>query len=357
MRAFDSVGRQLWSFTTGGAVLGSPLAVIQKDLAQPGPVQDCAIVAGSEDGNVYGLNPSTGVIEWTYDAGSPIFTSPVLSNPGPISGPNTPGGSPGPGQDVVIAADNGSVYALNGCTGAPVWSDVGGSPGPIQTPAVLSGVKLSDGTTHTIVFVTLNGNLVEALDAGTGDSLWTFSEASPGPMSAPSAYGSGQGARIVFGFGDSVVELNASTGKQVWSFATGGTVTGGVALDNIVTAAGPTAGPDLKLSLHAIIGGDSDGDLYAINPKNGKQLCSESQPGPIQTPSVANGVIYVENSPGPISDGSLEALDASDGSLLFSADLGSTSPGPIQSPAVADGDVFTEDNSGDLLILGLVGTT
>jgi outer membrane protein assembly factor BamB len=160
----------------------------------------------------------------------------------------------------------------------------------------------------------------------------------------------------VFGFGASVVELSASTGNQIWSFATGGPVGGGVGLDDVVTAGGPIAGPDLKLSLHAIIAGDANGDLYALNPKNGKQLWSEISPGPLQTPTIANGVVYVLCSPGPIQAGALEARNASDGSLLFSANLGSINPGPPQSPVVADGDVFTEDNSGDLLIFGLVGT-
>jgi outer membrane protein assembly factor BamB len=342
VRAFDGVGRQLWSFTTGGAVLGSPLAVVQHDLNNPGPQQDCAIVAGSQDGNVYGLSPSTGAQLWSFNAGSPISTSPM---------------DPTAMETIYVTANNGSVFALNGCTGAPAWSDVEVNPGPPQAPTVLDGVTLSDGTTRTIIVVCFGGGTVEAFDASTGGSLWTFSEVNPGPVGAPSAYGSGKNARIVFGFGASVVELNASTGNQVWSFATGGVVNGGVGLDDTVTAGGPVAGADLKLSLHSIIAGDTQGDLYAVNPKSGKKLWSEKDPGPMQTPTIANGVVYVLTSPGPIGDGSLQALNAADGNLLFSADLGSANPGPTQSPAVADGDVFTEDNSGDLLIFGLVGTT
>jgi outer membrane protein assembly factor BamB len=341
VRAFDGVGRQLWSFTSGGAVLGSPVAVARTGGAQPpGPSNDCAIVAGSQDGNVYGLNPATGAMLWSFAAGAPISTSPE---------------DPTAVETIYVVADNGSVFALNGCTGAPSWSDVAQPPGPANTPAVLSGVKLSDGTTRTIIVVCFGGGTVEALDAGTGTSLWSVKD--PGPISAPAGYGSGKSARVVFGAGASVVELNASTGKRVWSFATGGTVSSGVGLDEIVTAASTTAGPDLKLSLHAIIASDDAGDLYALNPKTGAKLWGVQPPGPAGFPTIANGVVYAEHDPGPINDGALLAFDASNGTLLFSADLGAQPPGPQGSPAVADGRVFTGDFTGGLRIFGVIGTT
>lgn len=100
-----------------------------------------------------------------------------------------------------------------------------------------------------------------------------------GPIGAPTAYGSGTGARIVFGDGSSVVELNASTGQQMWSFTTGGTVSGGVAFDNTVSAAGPSAGPDLKLSLRPSSPGPPTATSTRSTPRPASSCGSRSTPG------------------------------------------------------------------------------
>ena len=104
MRAFDPAGDQQWSFTAGGAILGSPVAVLPKESAAP-----CDIVAGSADGNVYGLSPLQGTRIWTLNlGGSPIGGSLVPVNQF--------------GQDVVAVSNAGHVVVFNGCTGGPGWS-------------------------------------------------------------------------------------------------------------------------------------------------------------------------------------------------------------------------------------------
>jgi hypothetical protein len=78
-------------------------------------------------------------------------------------------------------------------------------------------VKLSDGNTHTIV-VWFDNAIVDVVDSNTGASLRSFSEPDSDSVQAPDYDGCGA----------SVVELNASTGAQVWSYATGASVRCGV---------------------------------------------------------------------------------------------------------------------------------
>jgi outer membrane protein assembly factor BamB len=337
VRAFDSVGRQLWSFNTDGAVLGSPLGVRRTK-----PPSICAVVAGSRDGSVYGLDPRTGTQLWRFATGSAISTSPI---------------DPTAVEDVFVSTDGGSAYDINGCTGSVIWSDVAMGPGPASTPAMLSKVTLAGGSTHTIIVVCL-GDGAYALDAATGLRLWR----DPGPTQTPAAYGSGRKARIVLGEGSSVVELNASTGHQVWSRATGGMVSGlGLSETSSETATG-----GLKISLRSVIAGDQAGDLYSLNPMTGALDWSDlgggsinPGGGSISSPAIADGIVYFTEGPGAIpgaqTDGMLVALNAGSGALLFAADTGDLNPQPFPPapPTIADGKVFVGDSTGGLRIYGL----
>jgi outer membrane protein assembly factor BamB len=337
VRGFDGVGRQLWSFSTGGAVLGSPLGVRSTK-----PPSVCAIVAGSQDGTVYGLDPSTGRQLWNFATGSPISSSPIDS---------TAVG------DVIVSTDGGSVYDFNGCTGAVIWSDVALGPGPAGTPAMLSKVTLANGSTHSIIVVCLSDGAY-ALDAATGVRVWV----SPGPAQTPAAYGSGRTARVVLSRGSSVVELNAGTGHQVWSRATGGTVSG-LGLSETATA---NATGGLKITLRSVIAGDMAGDVYSLNPTTGAINWDDlgggsvnPGGGAISSPAIADGVVYITEGPGGLpgaqTDGMLLALNASNGTQLFAADTGDLNPQPLPPapPTVADGQVLVGDFTGGLRIFGL----
>jgi outer membrane protein assembly factor BamB len=340
VRAFSNGGKQLWSFTTGGPVLGSPLAVVRKQGELP---EDCAVVAGSEDGNVYGLDPTTGKRLWKFDAGSPISTSPTSL--------------PAVQDGLVVTTTNGSVFALNGCTGAGAWSDKQLGDGAATSPTVLAGVKIG-GSTHTIVVMcvdatpTATEDTAEAVDGVTGKTLWTWVYPAPkaGSYDSSALYGSGSAARVVLSYGSSVVELNATNGNWIWTYVTPTPVSGAVGLDFNGTVLGPSE-PNAKASLYAIfVGTQSLGCM--INPANGKLLWTAKSPGPVTSPAIANGDIFTESLPTATAGGTLLVLEASNGDTLFSAALGGQTPptGQAPSPSVADGHVFAGDFTGGLRI-------
>jgi outer membrane protein assembly factor BamB len=119
-----------------------------------------------------------------------------------------------------------------------------------------------------------------------------------------------------------------------------------------------------KFSLQAVIAGDSDGNLYSFNPKTG--AINWKDPGPTGSPqamssvAIANGVAYVMRNPGPTGtglDGTLLAIDAGSGALLFSADEADLNPQPFPPapPSISDGMVFTGDFGGGIRVYGLPG--
>jgi outer membrane protein assembly factor BamB len=223
----------------------------------------------------------------------------------------------------------------------------------MQTPMALGGVKLRDGTTHTIIVVCVGDGSVRGLDAGTGAQLWSHRTRDPGPINEPSGYGSGKAARVLFADGSAVVELNASTGKQVWSTETGATIEGGIAVEGTPVNGG--ASPDVSPGPIGVIAGNDAGDVLALDPKTGETLWLGKDPGPIGTPAIANGVVYFTTGPIPGAPAALVAVSAADGGELKRADDLNPQPFPPGPPSCADGMVFLGNFGGSLAVFALPG--
>ena len=126
----------LWNYTTGAAVRTSPA------------VFNGMLYVGSDDGNVYALNATTGAKLWNFTTGGVVESSPAVA-------------TGVPNALVYVGSDDDNVYALNAGTGAVVWKFTTG--GPVATsPAVVGGV----------VYVTSADLNLYALNASTGAELW-----------------------------------------------------------------------------------------------------------------------------------------------------------------------------------------
>jgi outer membrane protein assembly factor BamB len=335
VRAFDpSSGEQLWSFDAGGQVLGSPTAVFAAG-SSPQSADPCSIVADSSDGEIFGVDPATGARMWSYDGAGLISSQPVAS-----------------GKEVIFAGDGGTLTALDGCTGTPLWSMGTAYSGPAQTPLAVPDVELPDGAIGTLI-IGCFGDVTAAFDEATGGQVWSHTD--PAPCDGSAAYGTLAKTRLVYAAGSEIVELNASNGEEVWSRPIAAPGLGGVAVNfkKTVTRKGV-----LKLSPLSLIVADEAGGVLALSAKNGKQLWSTAGAGTIEdaSPAVANGVVYVAGDPGPLQDeGSLLALDVDTGAPLFSAGLGIPTPGSVGTPApsVADGRVYVGGSGAGLRVFGL----
>lgn len=339
VREFDPSGDQRWSFSAGGAILGSPTAVIPNEGKAP-----CAIVAGSGDGNIYGLSPTQGTELWKLNLGG-----------GPVSGELVPAVQFGP--KVVVTTDGGAIAVVNGCTGTPAWAgtlNLGSAPPQATVPAVLRHVTLAGGIVGTIIVVSTGAGTF-GVNASDGALVWSANDPCTNPPCSVVGYGTGTLARVVIGNGDpTAVELNAGTGQQIWSHPVPATLSG-LGLDEV-----PVPGSPGKFTVRSVIVGDTAGDLDSLNPRTGVLNWGDKESGPIGQPAVANGVIYDTTGPtsGPAgTSGQLIAVNDGTGQLLFSADTGDLSPQPYPPapPTVADGRVYTGDFTGGLRVFALPG--
>jgi len=147
---------------------------------------------------------------------------------------------------------------------------------------------------------------------------------------------------LYFGGGDDrLYALNASTGGALWTYTAGG---------SLVTTPAVTNG--------VIYFDSSDGNVYALNASTGAKLWSyntDTSPGAANSPSanmtVANGVVYAAMGDGMSETGTLYALDASTGRLLWSDASGLNA----STPAVANGVVYfaNTDHYGQGSVLAL----
>jgi outer membrane protein assembly factor BamB len=142
----ESTGATLWTYTTGGAIVGAP-------------AEDNGVVyVGSGDHGVYALNATTGAFIWKHATAGAVETSPVVV-----------------GTRVYVGSDDGSVYDLRTTNGSKVWSYASGSP-TTGALAVTGGTVFAHNTTKECLFT---ATYVFALDATTGTAKWPSPECVP----------------------------------------------------------------------------------------------------------------------------------------------------------------------------------
>jgi hypothetical protein len=222
----------------------------------------------------------------SYPTGNLVDTAPAVAN-----------------GVVYIGSRDGNLYALNGSTGALLWSYTTGGA-VLSSPAVVNGV---------VYFGSFDGN-VYALSASTGVKLWNYSTGYP-------VDGLAVANRVLYTSTDygNLYALNAATGTELWHFQTGNYMT-------------QFAGPAVANGVVYV--GDSDGLVLAVNASTGALLWTYSTGfDAYSPPAVANGVVYV----GP-AQGNVYALDADTGALLWSY---TAEFGYYSAPVVVDGVVYT----------------
>jgi eukaryotic-like serine/threonine-protein kinase len=261
-----------WSFQTGGAV-NSPPAVVNG-----------VAYFGSQDGNVYAVDASTGSQVWSFATGGGVSASPAV-------------------EKGVAYIGSSLFYALDASTGAELWSDPIGNA---SSPVILNETVYF-GTPQPQIVI---GGSIYALDANTGQQLWQFTN------SPPYYFGCGNVAvayETVYGGCGYLTTLDATTGAFIWRHNNG-------------TSFGIADG--------VIYSGQTGNTFYALKAGTGVELwnfdigCTFGQP--MVQPAIGVGVVYAS-----AQCTRIYALDSSTGSLLWS------DPGQVTgSPVVANGLVY-----------------
>ncbi|HEX6127898.1 MAG TPA: PQQ-binding-like beta-propeller repeat protein [Candidatus Limnocylindria bacterium] len=161
-----------------------------------------------------------------------------------------------------VAADDGSVYAIELATGAEIWRHDAGE-GLSSSPAVADGL---------VVAVTIGGRVL-ALDTETGDERWSL-EADAGPESMPAIV---DDTLFLGTDAGTVLALDVASGDERWAYDAGAPVFRSVAV----------GGGSVYL-------GAQDGTVHAVDAATGERRWSiQSVSGALGTPTVSGDTLYV----------------------------------------------------------------
>ena len=209
----SSFGQLLWRFETDGPLIGGVV------------VAEGAIYFGSDDGNVYALDPETGRSIWRapFETGDGVWSTPALE-----------------GDVVYVTSLDGDLYALDAATGVELWSF--GTGAGIASPPVVN-------TEAGLVYVGGFDGRLRAIDTETHEERWSLKADNwfwTRPLLADDVLFAGN-------LDGNVYAVDALTGDLVWPrFPTEGPV----------RAAPVIAGGTLVVV-------DRDGNVYGIDPSDG----------------------------------------------------------------------------------------
>ena len=281
-----------------------------------------ALLSGSTTGDwpVFGYDPGhTGYVNalvsphalqgkllWSQRFG-PIFSSPVAGL-----------------SMLYIASTNGYLYALKQDSGAIVWRTRLNNKLTDATPA-LEG---------QVLFVSTHSTSLEALNARTGVSYWTFDTAEK--IQAPPLV---IGSRVLLATPTTLWALDATTGRLVWKFHRG-------------AIGWPTTGAPTVAGNTVYIGLGSGTQLWALNLANGHILWSFDTADRITSAAlVQTDTVYIATWRGHIF-----ALNRANGTQRWMYSLNFKSnknvvDGVAGSMALANGRLYVGDYRGLLLCI------
>jgi eukaryotic-like serine/threonine-protein kinase len=275
-----------WTFKAGGPIVTSPV------------VADGVVYIGALDGHLYAIDQQTGKEKWNFKSSMAIASSPAIA-----------------GGTLYFVSSRGALAALDLATGKPQWvfsteyerkfeaKNLHGYPSPAQTipdawDIFMSSPAVANGKVY---FGSGDGN-VYAVDAQSGVALWKF--ATKDVVHASPAVANGL---VYIGSWDSYLyALDADTGLEKWSFKSGE--------DPIIhNQVGFQSSP--AVDGETVYVGCRDAHVYALDALTGKKKWDypTNKSWVIGTPAVRDGVVYV----GTSDSSRFMALDAANGRLRW----------------------------------------
>jgi len=337
-------GKEKWNYSTNGSVISSPAIAFGK------------VLVGSSDKQIYALN-ITGEFVWNYTTGGAVSSSPAVSADGKV---------------FVGSCDN-QIYGLDISSGAKIWNATTGGP-VTSSPAIVDGkviVGSDDAMVHVFgpenqppvpamnitpanpaIYQTVTFDASASLDpdGNITDYYWDFGDNNNGSNKITThVYAMARtyivNLTVVDNGGTNSSIFQSVTVLEAWpmfrhdpthwgnstSFAP---VTNGTLWNQTI---GSPPSDDLIASSPAIINGkvivgSANGSLYALDSSNGSVIWSQSVGQPIySSPAVVDNMIFIALQNGTISGWLVN------GTFLWSNRTG----GPIySSPAVSGNRVY-----------------
>lgn len=157
------------------------------------------VYVGSSDGRLYAVAIPTGKPRWTYDAKEDLSTRPALT-----------------GGTVLVASLQDTVFALDATSGTWRWHHRREQKGEGLTIFGAASVQVSEGT----AFAAYSDGFAAALDVKTGAARWERRIAPAGTHLDVDALVLDGQRLYAAAYSGAVLALDARTGETLWSFET-----------------------------------------------------------------------------------------------------------------------------------------
>ena len=288
-----------WSFMTTGKYVYSSPTIGANGMVYVGEWGDQG-VGYTFPSKVYALDGDTGAEIWSFLTQNWIWGAPAIGTDG----------------TVYVASDDTILYALDGMTGDLKWSFAAGDS-IWGSPTI--------GADGTVYFGSWDG-YIYALDGATGDPKWSYDTLSL--VICTPAIGA-DGTVYVGDMSGNVIAIDGETGEDKWVY-----VMGLPGSDQVYGS--PSIGADGTV----YIGGWNSGKLFALDGATGVKKWEYNTGSGIWTcPAIgADGTVYV----GSYYNGKLTALDGATGAFKWA--FAAAGRYMVSSPAIgADGTVYVGD--------------
>jgi outer membrane protein assembly factor BamB len=180
-----------WTFDTGTPIWSSPV------------VDNGVVYTGCEDRNLYAIDAASGEERWRYGTGSPIQGTPAV-----VAGA------------VYVGSFDRNVHAVDATTGEKLWR-YGTTEIVRSSPTVVDGRVYVGAGCHNLVCNAYTegppSGWVYALDATTGDRQWRH-EADAEVVGSPAVV---DGTVYIGSSDERLYALDASGGEVEWRYETG----------------------------------------------------------------------------------------------------------------------------------------
>jgi outer membrane protein assembly factor BamB len=150
----ERTGRRIWRSGSEGALLGSGT------FYSTAAVVYGRVFLGNTDGRFYAYDAATGRLDWAYQTGAYVYSSPAVAN------------APGWGPTIYMGSYDGRFYALNARSGAVEWS--------FDAHGRISGSPTVVG--NIVYFADLGTRTTYGLGMSTGRVLFTMHTGSFDPV-------------------------------------------------------------------------------------------------------------------------------------------------------------------------------
>jgi outer membrane protein assembly factor BamB len=236
---------------------------------------------------------------------------------------------------VYICSYDGNLYALNAKTGEKIWSYNATIFGIGSSPTVADGiVYVSSGEQNRFLY---------AFNAYNGDLLWTAFIGTSVTFDSTVVNG------VIYLAADGsynspscILAINAKTGVELWNYSSPNPLGCTPAVVNrvVYTASG-------------------DGYVHAINADNGQEIwnCTRNEAEFLSAPTVVNGILYVGINGASINTNGFYALNATNGAEIWRYMASDAGNYVLSTAAVYDGTVYVGSRNGDVYAFNAVDGT